>query len=154
MAGETVLPLPHNADIWGLRFYRDKYLPTLWLKVAKGYYRHIRKPMLWAHVCRFVTDPVLRSLIQQYIWYTVEDGGEFYTPPDGICRVSSLGPLLDVSYLWYVDTAFTRQFNLFYVRYMDGFLFLSPGRWSVRRSVRQLRDYFELVGFECHPDKT
>ncbi|HFW6977524.1 reverse transcriptase domain-containing protein [Escherichia coli] len=126
----------------------------VWRTDIRGYYRHIRKPMLWAHVCRFVNDPILQSLIQQYIWYTVEDGGEFYTPPDGICRGSSLSPLLGASYLWYVDTAFARQENLFYVRYMDDFLFLSPRRWPVRRCVKQLRDYFDLAGFECHPDKT
>lgn len=85
---------------------------------------------------------------------TVEDGGEFYTSPDGICRGSSLSPLLGTSYLWYVDSAFARQENFFYVRDKDDFLFLSPRRWPVRRCVQQLRDYFDLAGFECHPDKT
>ena len=199
---------PHNADIWDLRFHKDKYLPALWLKVTqgkyrlsparvhrrslkgdaivqwsaadalvmkwvalkiknslpvqdscvhvaghhggrdslskitsalsegtrfvwrtdiRGYYRHIRKPMLWAHVCRFVTDPILQSLIRQYIWYTVEDGGEFYTPPDGICRGSSLSPLLGASYLWYVDTAFARQENLFMSAIWMTFCFYLPG---------------------------
>ncbi|MCZ9212498.1 hypothetical protein OM341_22850 [Escherichia albertii] len=43
---------------------------------------------------------------------------------------------------------------MYYVRYMDDFLFLSTRRWPLRRAVRRLHDYFEGTGFECHPDKT
>lgn len=43
---------------------------------------------------------------------------------------------------------------MFYVRYMDDFLFLSQRRWSVRRAVVWLHQYFDNTGFEGHPDKT
>lgn len=93
-------------------------------------------------------------MIHQYIEYSVEDGGEFYTPPSGIPRGCALSPLLGASFLWYVDGGFERERGLFYVRYMDDFLFLSQRRWPVRRAVARLHQYFENTGFECHPDKT
>ncbi|EPB4371632.1 hypothetical protein ACRPLT_004378 [Citrobacter freundii] len=37
---------------------------------------------------------------------------------------------------------------------MDDFLFLSDRRWPVRRARNRLYDYFDLTGFDCHPDKT
>ena len=126
----------------------------VWRTDIRGYYRHIRKEQLWHHVCRFVSSSVLLNIIKQYIWYTVEHGGEFFTPQGGICRGSALSPLLGASFLWYVDSAFSRQEDIYYVRYMDDFLFLSTRRWPLRRAVRRLHDYFEDTGFECHPDKT
>lgn len=92
--------------------------------------------------------------MKQYIWYTVEDGSEFFTSSGGICRGSALSPLLGASFLWYVDSAFSRQETTYYVRYMDDFLFLSSRRWPLRRAVRRLHDYFEDTGFECPSDKT
>lgn len=120
----------------------------------RGYYRHICKAQLKRHTERFVSDCHLKSLIHQYIDYCVEDGGEYYFPPSGIPRGCALSPLLGASFLWYVDGGFERERGLFYVRYMDDFLFLSQRRWPVRRAIARLHQYFDSTGFECHPDKT
>ncbi|MCQ5477324.1 reverse transcriptase domain-containing protein [Escherichia coli] len=120
----------------------------------RGYYRHINKGQLKRHVDRFIPEPNLRVLIHQYVDYSVEDGGEFYTPPSGIPRGCALSPLLGASFLWYVDGSFERERGLYYVRYMDDFLFLSPRRWPVRRAIARLHAYFDDTGFACHPDKT
>lgn len=120
----------------------------------RGYYRHISKAQLKRHTERFVPERHLRQVIYQYIEYSVEDGGEFYTPPSGIPRGCALSPLLGASFLWYVDGGFERERGLFYVRYMDDFLFLSQRRWPVRRAVARLHQYFDNTGFDCHPDKT
>ena len=89
----------------------------------RGYYRHISKAQLKRHVERFVPEQHLRQVIHQYIDYSVEDGGEFYTPPSGIPRGCALSPFLGASFLWYVDGGFERERGLFYVRYMDDFYF-------------------------------
>lgn len=52
----------------------------------KGYYQHIRKDLLMTQVRTQIADPVLQDLIAQYVHYTVEDGGGFYTPESGIAR--------------------------------------------------------------------
>ncbi|TQO04835.1 UNVERIFIED_ORG: reverse transcriptase (RNA-dependent DNA polymerase) [Citrobacter freundii] len=120
----------------------------------RGYYRHISKGQLKRHVDRFVAEDALRQVIYQYIDYSVEDGGEFYTPPSGIPRGCALSPLLGASFIWYVDGGFARERGIYYVRYMDDFLFLSPRRWPVRRAISRLYQYFDDTGFTCHPDKT
>ncbi|EAT8962739.1 transposase [Salmonella enterica] len=120
----------------------------------RGYYRHIQKAQLYNHLCRFVDEPALRQLLHQYLYYSVEDGGEIHTPEQGICRGCSLSPLMGASFLWYVDSAFAGRDDIDYVRYMDDFLFLSDRRWPVRRAQKRLYDYFDLTGFDCHPDKT
>ena len=132
----------HHSPQCGIPFYVPHRYP--------GYYRHISKAQLKRHVERFVPEQHLRQVIHQYIDYSVEDGGEFYTPPSGIPR----SPFLGASFLWYVDGGFERERGLFYVRYMDDFLFLSQRRWPVRRAISRLHQYFDDTGFECHPDKT
>lgn len=120
----------------------------------RGYYRHIRKDQLAMLVCKWVADPVLCGLILQFIDYSVEDGGEFYTPQQGISRGCALSPLLGASLLHHVDAHFAANTEVFYVRYMDDFLLLSPRRWPLRRAIRQLHDFLQPGGFELHPDKT
>lgn len=66
----------------------------------RGYYRHIRKKQLWLQVSRFVSDRRLLPLLEQYLWYSVEDGGEFRTPEKGIPKGCSLSPLMGASLLY------------------------------------------------------
>lgn len=115
----------------------------------RGYYRNINKQQLCTHVFACVTNPVLRDLIAQYIDYTLEDGGEFYTPSAGICRGASLSPLLGASFLHPIDSTFSRDTNQFYARYryMDEFIFLSRKRWPVRRARSLLWDFFFATWF-------
>ena len=60
----------------------------------RGYYRHIRKASCLAHIRQWVSDPVQRDLAEQYLNYSVEQGGEFHTPDAGIPRGCALSPLL------------------------------------------------------------
>ncbi|HEJ7007218.1 TPA: transposase [Serratia marcescens] len=120
----------------------------------RGYYRHIRKAAVVSLVGRYVDDPVLLDLVHQYVHYSVETGGEFYTPKAGICRGCSLSPLIGAAMLYHVDQYFGAQAGVFYGRYMDDFVVLAPGRWPLRRAVKALHRYFTLDGFEAHPDKT
>ncbi|MDD1847320.1 transposase, partial [Aeromonas veronii] len=41
-----------------------------------------------------------------------------------------------------------------YARYMDDFIILAQRRWPLRKAVRDLNRFFNLSGFEQHPDKT
>lgn len=120
----------------------------------RGYYRHINKTQLWLHVCRYVSDTAIQKLLHQYIWYAVEQGGEIVTPPSGISRGCALSPLLGASFLWRIDSTFSNDKDLFYARYMDDFIFLSPRRWPVKRATKRLLHHFDLFDFSTHPDKT
>lgn len=43
----------------------------------RGYYRHIRKTQVLSLVQQHIENPVLTGLIEQYLFYSVEDGGRF-----------------------------------------------------------------------------
>ncbi|EAP2593865.1 RNA-directed DNA polymerase, partial [Salmonella enterica] len=118
------------------------------------YYARISKSLLYEQLCRYVSSPVLRDLLCQFLHYSVEDGGEFHTPLRGIPRGSALSPLLAAFHLTETDNVFSRNHHVTYARYMDDFLILSPTRWHLRRAVRMLNRHFAQAGFEQHPDKT
>lgn len=120
----------------------------------RGYYRHIRKAQVLSLVQQHVNDPVLTDLIEQYLYYSVEDGGEIHTPEQGICRGCALSPLIGGSLLHHVDSCFSAQDGIFYLRYMDDFVLLTRTRWQLRRCVKRMHEFFNLSGFETHPDKT
>ena len=46
------------------------------------------------------------------------------------------------------------KFGLFYVRFMDDMLVLSPTRWKLKRAVKRLNEVFNDLKLEKHPDKT
>lgn len=120
----------------------------------KGYYQHIRKGQLTALIAQHVPEPVLRDLAEQFIDYTLENGGEFHTPQTGISRGCALSPLFGATLLYHVDVHFAKSTEVFYVRYMDDFLLLAPTRWKLRKAIQQLNTFLETGGFTVHPDKT
>lgn len=120
----------------------------------RGYYRHIRKQKAMEMAERHVSSPVLRDLIRQYLWYSTECGGEIHKPATDICRGCALSPLVGASVLWHTDEHFNACSGLFYARYMDDFLFLTTTRHRLRRCVKELYEWFEIDGYERHPDKT
>lgn len=144
--GRTSLAMTAQAISGGARYvYRTD---------IRGYYRNINKSQLLNHLYRFIHEPALRSLLYQYVHYCVDDGGEIHLPARGISRGCALSPLIGASILWYMDVSFSERNDIFYSRYMDDFLFLSARRWPVRRAQKQLYEFFDSTGFECHPDKT
>nr|WP_239504897.1 MULTISPECIES: reverse transcriptase domain-containing protein [Serratia] len=71
-----------------------------------------------------------------------------------MCRGCALSPLIGASLLHHVDSYFAAQEGTFYARYMDDFVLLTRTRWQLRRCVKRLHEFFNLSGFETHPDKT
>lgn len=120
----------------------------------RGYYRNIDKQTLLSQVRQHVQSPVLRDLVDQYIHYTVEDGGTFHTPEKGISRGCPLSPLMGALHLYDMDEHFAKQANIHYARYMDDIIILAKSRWQLRRHTKRLMQWFKGYGFEAHPDKT
>ncbi|EKA6275301.1 transposase [Salmonella enterica] len=127
----------------------------VWRTDIRGYYRHINKKQMLSQIINRIASSVLRSLAEQFLFYSIEYGGEIKTPLNGIPRGCALSPLLGSSHLYHVDCDMsTDRTGLFYVRYMDDFLFLSKKRWPLRRAIRDLHQWFAIGGFETHPNKT
>lgn len=83
----------------------------------RGYYRHILKHQVAGQLDWHVADTVCRDLCRQWLYYSIEDGGEIVTPENGICRGSALSPLIGGSLLRHVDSYFATREELFYARY-------------------------------------
>lgn len=120
----------------------------------RGYYRHIVKHQVAGQLNWHIGDAVCRDLCLQWLHYSVEDGGEIHTPEKGICRGSALSPLIGGSLLRHVDHYFASREEIFYAWYMDDFIFFTKTRWHLRKAIKRLREFFDLGGFETHPDKT
>lgn len=120
----------------------------------KGYYRQIRKQQLWAQVSRYISDRRVTTLIKQYLYYSVDNGGDIHTPLTGIPRGCALSPLLGACLLYHMDADFNIIEDCYYARYMDDFIILAPTRWRLRRCVAGLNHSFEWGGFQQHPNKT
>lgn len=120
----------------------------------KGYYAGIHHALLYEQLCRYVHHPVLRNLLYQFIHYSTEEGGTFYTPRKGIPRASSLSPLLAAFHLTEIDRHFEQQPHLRYARFMDDFLIFTRTRHHLRRAVRVLNGFLTQYGFAQHPGKT
>lgn len=120
----------------------------------RGYYGNINKGALLEQVKAQVSQPALQNLIAQYVHYTVEYGGEFHTPERGISRGCALSPLMGALHLHAMDEHFSKQKNIYYARYMDDIVILTPTRWTLRRQVKALNGFFNAGGFEQHPEKT
>ncbi|HHB9141584.1 TPA: reverse transcriptase domain-containing protein [Klebsiella pneumoniae] len=120
----------------------------------KGYYGAINKETLLLQLREHITRPAYLTILTQYIHYSVEEGGEFYTPEKGIARGCALSPLMGALHLRAVDNYFAHQHKIYYGRYMDDFVILTYSRWQLRKQVKQLNKYLASLGFEKHPDKT
>lgn len=101
-----------------------------------------------------VHDTFCRDLCLQWLHYSIEDGGEIRTPEKGICRGSALSALIGGSLLRHVDQYFATSEELFYARYMDDFIFFTKTRWHLRKAIKRQHEFFDVGGFETHPDKT
>jgi RNA-directed DNA polymerase len=120
----------------------------------KGYYAAINKLQLLGQLAQYIAEPFVLNLLSQYLFYCIEDGGNFYTPAKGICRGCSLSPLMAGFQLYELDKTLAANPHIYYVRFMDDFLILSKTRWQLRKAVKTLNQHFEYFGFKQHPDKT
>lgn len=126
----------HNADIWDLRFKWSQEQHRLFNLVTGGEYR--LSPM---NVIRnYAGEPVLQwsardALVLKWVALKIKDR----LPVQEACT--------------HVAGRRGGRDDIEYVRYMDDFLFLSDRRWPVRHAQKRLYDYFDLTGFDCHPDK-
>ncbi|MFM5376345.1 reverse transcriptase domain-containing protein [Aeromonas dhakensis] len=120
----------------------------------RGYYQHIDKEQVLHRVVNSLPSPVCRDLIRQYLYYSVEEGGEFHTPASGICRGCALSPLIGAGLLYHIDADLAGHSDLYYARYMDDFIILARTRWRLRRAIATLRGHLAEGGFSLHPDKT
>ena len=120
---------------------------------VKAYYESIDQHQMLEYLATYVEDRSVLNLLWQAMRRTVTWGGLYWDRERGISRGCPLSPLLGAFFLRELDIAVVRQ-GLFYVRFMDDILVLSPTRWKLRRAVRIVNGRLTATGLEKHPDKT
>ena len=98
----------------------------------------------------YIADPRLLSPIVQVLRRCAELGWAYR---QGIALGCPLSPIIGAFYLSELD-AQLECLGLFYVRYMDDILVLSPTRWKLRHAVRGVNQALGNLGLGKHPDKT
>jgi len=88
--------------------------------------------MAWRIWQSITQDPACLNLLDQYLYYSVEDGGEIRAPETDIPRGCALSPLTGAVLLWHMDRTFGCQTGQYYLRYMDNFLLPARHRWRVK----------------------
>ena len=120
---------------------------------VKGYYASIQHEVLF-NICRqYIEDPFILKLIRQYLRHHVYDDGIYRSVQKGISLGCPLSPLMGALCLKPLDDAMEKT-GLFYLRFMDDWVVLSPTRWKLRKAIATVNQCLNDLRFEKHPDKT
>ncbi|WP_314733614.1 reverse transcriptase domain-containing protein [Serratia entomophila] len=68
--------------------------------------------------------------------------------------VKANGGIIGGSLLRHIDGYFATREEIFYARYRDDFIFFTKTRGHLCQAIKSLHEFFDLGGFETHPDKT
>ena len=120
---------------------------------VKSYYASIDHLLLLDQLAAFIEDRRVLNLLGQYMRRTAERGGVFWDYQKGISLGCPLSPLMGALFLTCLDQRMAKS-GLFYVRFMDDILVLSPTRWKLRKAVKAVNQVLGSLGLEKHPDKT
>ncbi len=134
-----------------VRNLRNK--PFLLRSDVKSYYASIDHEVLLGQLREHIDDPRLLDLLQQYLRRTVVEDGCYEDVTRGISLGCALSPVMGALYLQRLDERMEST-GLFYARFMDDWVVLSPSRWKLRRAVRLMRQTLDELKVETHPDKT
>jgi hypothetical protein len=120
---------------------------------VRSYYASIDHFLLLGQLAGYVKDRHVLNLLGQYLRRSSERGGEFWDYEKGISLGCPLSPLIGAFFLNALDERIEKS-GLFYVRFMDDILVLSPTRWKLRKTVKAVNEVLGSLRMEKHPDKT
>ncbi len=120
---------------------------------VKSYYASIDHLLLLDQLAEYIKDKRVLNLLGQYLRRTAERGGLFWDYEKGISLGCALSPLMGALFLNCLDERMEKS-GLFYVRFMDDILVLSPTRWKLRNAVTAVNHVLGSLKLEKHPDKT
>ena len=120
---------------------------------VKSYYESIDHDNFIEQLAPIINDRLVLNLLWQYVRRTVSWGGLYRDCERGLSRGCPLSPLMGAFFLGALDTAMAKL-GLFYVRFMDDIVVLSPTRWKLRKAIAVLNGVLSSLRLEKHPDKT
>ena len=96
---------------------------------------------------------MMMNLLSQYLKRSIESGGVFRDITRGISSGCPLSPIISSFYLYELDKEMEGK-PVYYRRYMDDIIVLSPSRWKLRKAIKTVNQHFEKRKLKQHPDKT
>ena len=120
---------------------------------VKGYYASIDHEVLFGLLQVHVEDECVLTLLSQYMKRTVYTDGFYRDVKQGISLGCPLSPLMSALYLKPLDDCMEKS-GLFYARFMDDWVILSPTRWKLRKAVAIVNNVLDMLRVEQAPDKT
>ena len=120
---------------------------------VKSYYESINHEILLDKLSVYIKDKMMMNLLSQYLKRSIESGGLFRDITQGISSGCPLSPLISSFYLVELDKKMEGK-PVYYRRYMDDIIVLSPSRWKLRKAIKTVSQYFEKLKLKQHPDKT
>ena len=120
---------------------------------VKGYYASIDHHVLMEQLRCYIDDSRVIILIWDYLNRTVQFGGLYRDIKRGISLGCPLSPLIGALYLKLMDDRMEKT-GLFYVRFMDDWIVLSPNRWKLKKAIQIVNQTLNELKVEKHPDKT
>ncbi|MGB2938668.1 MAG: reverse transcriptase/maturase family protein [Phycisphaerae bacterium] len=120
---------------------------------VKRYYAGIDHEILFSQLQKHITDSRVLALLWAYMRRTIYDDGLFEDVTKGISLGCPLSPLMAALYLKPLDDAMADG-GLFYARFMDDWVILSPTRWKLRKAIRRVNAILAELKVQKHPDKT
>ncbi len=119
----------------------------------KSYYQSISHKRLMRQLKQHINDPRILDLLWHFLRHTLTWAGYYADNPQGLPLGSPLSSWLGALYLKPLDEVMAKE-PVFYQRYMDDWVFLSPSRWKLRHAIKRMHACLEALELPLHPLKT
>ena len=107
-------------------------------------YASIDHQVLLDRLADLIGDRPVLALLQGYLRRTIYGGGFYEDVHCGIALGCPLSTLMGAVYLSQLDQAVEAS-GLFYARFMDNWVILSPSPWKLRRTVGAVNQLLEKL---------
>ncbi len=141
-----------KAAIGEVRKSRNEYEYVMKTDVKK-YYASMVHETLYEILEKSVEEAPILRLLYQFMKRTICRDGLYRSIEKGICRGTSLFPMLGALYLEELDVGMGKN-SSFYIRYMDDIIVMAKNKWSFRRFIRKVNRTFDKLNLSKAEDKT
>ena len=145
----------HSAQNHGKDHYAESSYHYIFRSDVKSYYDSIDFEVLMAIIKKYVSDPILITLLKKAMVRTETKGGLYtFFEFKGLPMGSPLSPLLGAIALLPLDQAMGSIKDIFYARYMDDWVVLTKTKTALRKVIKKTHHIMKDLKLHLHPTKT
>jgi RNA-directed DNA polymerase len=133
----------------GIKKYKYFYKSDI-----KKYYASIDHDILLDVLRNRIPDRRVISLLYQFLKRTRYRDGYYKSTKQGICRGSSLSPIIGALYLGELDKCMKNTNSILYCRYMDDWFIMCDHKWKFKRIIKKVFRILETLKLKIAYEKT